>query len=137
MLVLVTIFPVKKIKSIPEVRIKLGIKTEKNWPNIIDLGTTGWTKYMSIILDLTIFLYVMPADLSVKREKYTKRMVPYPSLEPSGKSWGFWITKFINLIQAKEKIIPKIEIMNVEAKRFFKDWKELLNEVRNSASNIA
>ena len=92
---------------------------------------------MSIILDLTIFLYVMPADLSVKREKYTNRMVPYPSLEPSGKSWGFWITKFINLIQAKEKIIPKIEIMNVEAKRFFKDWKELLKEVRNSASNIA
>ena len=31
--VLVTIFPVKKIKSIPVVINRLGISTEKNWPN--------------------------------------------------------------------------------------------------------
>ena len=55
-LVFVTKFPVKNIKSIPEVINKFGIKTEKNWPSIIDLGTTGWTKYKSIILDFTIFL---------------------------------------------------------------------------------
>ena len=55
-LVLVTTLPIKKIKSIPEVMNKFGMSTEKNWPNIIDLGTTGWTRYMSIILDLTIFL---------------------------------------------------------------------------------
>tara|TARA_B100001113_G_scaffold323349_1_gene294319 strand:+ start:193 stop:405 length:213 start_codon:yes stop_codon:yes gene_type:complete len=70
---------------------------------------------------LTIFLYVIPADLRVNKEKYTNKIVPYPSFEPSGKSSGFWITKFINLIHAKEKIIPRKEIKNVDAKRFFKD----------------
>ena len=40
-------------------------------------------------------------------------------------------------MQANEKIIPKKDIKKVDAKRFFNDSIVLLNDVRDSASNIA
>tara|TARA_B100001750_G_scaffold166127_1_gene134701 strand:+ start:317 stop:538 length:222 start_codon:yes stop_codon:yes gene_type:complete len=72
----------------------------------------------------------------MKRAKNMTKIVPYPSLEPSGNKSGLSITIFMSRMQAKENIKPNSPINIVEINLFFTDSRFRLIDDLNSASNI-